>query len=186
MITYIAIDPGKLGAIVVSCGTYLQEYKMPDTREGMLKLLREATTGVSVAYIEQVNPFNEGNATAMFHYGQICERPAAILATLNVRTVFVLPGMWQKALGIVNTAERPKRPKMPRGLDGKAKKQWKSDHAEELRLLKKATSAAQTVWKNHLKDTAQAMFPAIKMTLQICDAFLILRYAQQTEGGRLL
>lgn len=40
---------------------------------------------------------------------------------------------------------------------------------------------SKTDWKNHLKKTAQQLFPSIKFTLATCDASLIAEYGRRMQ-----
>lgn len=41
-------------------------------------------------------------------------------------------------------------------------------------------SEGKTAWKNRLKDHAKRLFPNVKMTLAVADAFLLAEYARRT------
>jgi hypothetical protein len=44
---------------------------------------------------------------------------------------------------------------------------------------KRSGCASDTEWKNKLKQVAQRLFPALKITLQTSDALLLLEYARK-------
>ena len=46
-------------------------------------------------------------------------------------------------------------------------------------------SGGRTEWKNRLKDVAQLRYPNIKVTLQNCDALLLLSYATLVTKGSI-
>lgn len=190
MKSIIAIDPGASGAIAWH-NPHIQKSgwsPMPVSRKEHINLFNLVMGFMPVrpvVYVEKVNPFNEGNAHAMFTFGVTAERPVAILEAMGCQIVEVTPQAWQKAMGL-GTAERPKPLAMPRGLSATAKKQWKADNAVELALRKKERASAGRDWKNKLKEHAQVLFPQFKVTLANADALLILHYAQQQEGGQLL
>lgn len=190
MKSIIAIDPGASGAIAWH-NPHIQKSgcsPMPVSRQEHIDLFNLVMGFMSVrpvVYVEKVNPFNEGNATAMFNFGVTVERPVAILETMGCQIVEVVPRVWQKALGLGNS-DRPKKMAAPRGLTAAQKKQWKIDNAEALSVYKKACYESGRDWKNKLKEHAQVLFPQFKVTLANADALLILHYAQQQEGGQLL
>lgn len=46
-------------------------------------------------------------------------------------------------------------------------------------------SESKTAWKNRLKDHAQRLFPAVKITLAVADALLIAEFARRYSLGFL-
>ena len=54
-----------------------------------------------------------------------------------------------------------------------------------LKIPKREKSESNTDWKNRLKARASQLFPEVKMTLQIADAYLIAEFCFRKTEGRL-
>lgn len=186
MKTIIACDPGSSGGIAWrSPMNNNHAQKMPETRREVIDLLKheigENRDGSAVAYIEKVAPYIPmAGASAMFEFGRSVERVGCILETLGVRLIEVPPQAWQKALNL-GKSERVPVPKMPKGLSGLQKHEWKDANAAAIKSANTHNATAARDWKNKLKGEAQRRFPEIKVTLAICDSLLLLDYAIQRE-----
>lgn len=191
MKTLISVDPGKNGAIAWFFGTEACGVeRMPETRRAVITLIKTLVVKPEdcVAYMEKVSSFiPDGGASMMFEYGRAVERPGCILECLGVRTIEIMPKKWQAELGL-GSSDRIPGPRMPKNLiDKNAEKLWKYDHAEEIRSAKAHNDRAKREWKNKLKEEAERRFPRLNnITLQTCDALLLLDVAAKLEGEILI
>lgn len=178
--TIIGIDPGASGAISWSNRIGVQVEIMPDTRRGVIdvvkRILEENATagsdGAPVAYIEKITGFiPDGGASQMFEFGRSVERVGCIVETLGIRIIEVAPQVWQKSLS----------------LGGKGLLRATADMtADEKKWLKSHNALLKRQWKAKLKGEAERRFPKRDVTLKTCDALLILDYAISKEREVLL
>lgn len=178
--TLIAVDPGASGAIATLQHGKVEVFNMPETRGDTIKLIKtilnESTD--AEAYMEKINGWiPDGGASQMFEFGKSVERIGCILETLDVRIVETAPKDWQKKLNLGGIGKL-KVPQPPKGLDRKAKAEWKEAHADEIKEIKAKNAALSRDWKNKLKAEAQRRFPNCNVTLKTADALLILETAR--------
>ena len=103
--TLIAIDPGKAGAIAVLCGTEISTRSLKNLAEpNILEFLRSVSGPHSVAYLEKVGgyiPDKDGEGqpgSRMFVFGEAYGLVRGLLLALEIKTVFVLPQLWQRGI----------------------------------------------------------------------------------------
>lgn len=167
----IAIDPGVGGGIACTIDGHIQAWRMPETQTDLLMLIRGINKDVSACYIEDI-PKYVGNAVPSSAIGVMFENfgyTKGVLQTLGIRTIAVIPRTWQKPFGLgrKDTLRAPKE-----------------STAEERATIRKHNEQAKRDWKNKLKAEAQRRFPQLTVTLNTCDALLILDYGKQAEGYR--
>lgn len=119
----------------------------------------------------------------MFEFGRNVERVGCILETLMCPVIEIQPKVWQKSLGL-GSSERVQVPRMPRGMNKTEANIWKQANADEIKQAKAFNAKAKRDWKNKLKAEAQRRFPAIKVTLDNCDALLIHSVAMEIERNK--
>jgi len=152
---YVAIDPGKTGALAIDRGPEhggVCAYKCPDPWPAVLELCRQIagdahTAGAEVqAAIESVHAFpkdaKKGIFTFGFGYG--CWRMAMLACGISQRTVE--PREWQKAMG-----------PLPRGMKAPEKK----------------------ARKMKIREVVSARFPDAKVFDYSADAFGILIWLEE-------
>lgn len=186
--TYITVDPG--GGVAWSNRNGVFTSNIPETRRDMIDLFKkiiednESSSPVT-AYTEKVAAYiPDAGASMMFVYGRNVERPGCILETLGVRIIEITPQAWQKELGL-GKSERIPAPRMPKGLKMSEKVIWRSKNKLAIQAARVHNSSAKREWKRKLKDESQRRFPTLKVTLQTCDALLLLDAAIQMEGEKL-
>lgn len=160
----IAIDPGAKGGIAVYENGNTLISKLPEhdnMRILALKALREK--GHERIYIENQTGFGGEHQAGMFAFGVGFGMliGAGIALGFDVRKV--TPHTWQKCLNL----GRSGRQCAPKGAT-----------TEEKMEIRKANSRAKTDWKNALKSHAQSLYPNAHITLDTCDALLLLEYAK--------
>lgn len=151
----IAVDPGASGGLVcLPAAGPLSLYRMPDTQEGVLALLRQCMAGADegTLYLEKVGGFVKGRertGSAMFGFGQGYGFIQGVALAYHLDLRLVTPQCWMKALGLGTR-------------DGRSDAEW----------------------KRHLKRRAQEMYPDERVTLATSDALLIFEFARrQVLGG---
>lgn len=213
--TYVAIDPGVHGAIAWSNRRGVGWAIMPDSRIGILRILREQVLqadGAMVCYIEKVAPYIPGGgASMMFEFGRQAERVECVAEILSqvpghrFEIVHISPKDWQEALNL-GKSERtpvprpPAPPRPPKELDGPSKKEWlkreKKNHKvtvknfneqfkEQIKACESENAKLKRQWKNELRLIATHRFPEVTVTIANCDALLILDAAIVLEGSKL-
>lgn len=104
----IAIDPGKNGGIAVysvdKCRA-IEVVKMPDTPQGLLRLLRIYCFN-SVCYLEKVQGLPGMSASSMFNFGKGYGQLEMALLSCKIPTVSVTPQKWQKSLQLGNKGNK--------------------------------------------------------------------------------
>jgi len=99
---YIAIDPGKSGAVAVAVNGNIEAVdKCPDTVADMANLMRNHKTNFPDAkvVIEKVHAMPGQGVTSMFTFGQNLGQWEGILASLNMPCLAISPQKWQKMIG---------------------------------------------------------------------------------------
>lgn len=168
----IAIDPGKSGAIVSHNNRTTLAWSMPQTREDAIRLFKTleglSTGGDRQMIIEQQHGAGStrSSPTTMFTFGCYYERMIMVALMCGFAVTLVTPQRWMKVLNLGTIGTR----RAPNGSSDAVKKEFKKSNQELKRL-----------WKLHLRDTARKIHPEMagKITLDNCDAILILAYAQK-------
>lgn len=155
---YIGIDPGAAGAVaIINEVENIQIIDCPSTVAEMadsIRQLRGHPTGAIKAIIEKVNPFFKSSAKSAFTFGGNFFAWQAILACYLIPYDFVAPRKWQKVI---------------------------FDSAKKLDDTKQQSF-----------ERATRLFPNLGIELKTprgkildgrCDALLLARYLQITEGG---
>lgn len=149
----IGIDPGVAGGIAFldSEGNVVDVTKMPDTRQGILDLLRgyQNENPDLVCYLEDVGhgmPGQSSRATAVF--ARHCGHLEMALLALSIPTNTVTPQKWQKSYQLGKSSEY-------------AKSEWK----------RKLKEKSQQLFPQMGK----------RITLATCDALLIAEYGRMKE-----
>ena len=161
----IAIDPGFSGGIAWWFSNGMVDViKMPNTPRDIKDSLewmknRRSSSETVFCYMEKAGdymPGNSGPAAAKFarHCGHI---EMALIALDIPSDPSVLPSKWQAYF-----IGKPNYPKIPKEIQGKARKQI---------LAKRKTER-----KNKIKARAQALYPHLKITLATSDALGILTW----------
>lgn len=147
---YIAVDPGKKGAIAARFPDGTIEVKNYTTTTDMAQAIRqweaisfmEHSCGKTVATLESVHSSPQAGPKQSFSFGQNFGEWLGIFAALGIQLNLAKPQEWQRMIP---------------GRSGKS--------GSDL--------------KNVLKAHAQRQFPDLKVTLTNADALLILHYAIQ-------
>lgn len=147
---------------------------MPPTDGEVLEYLSaviaEANGDPVHAVIEQVSGYigEKQPAYSAFTFGYRHGFLIGVLqGTGKVRIELVQPQKWQKIFSLGNKGTV----KVPVGA---------SD--EERQNIQRINARLKTMWKNKLKETAQRLYPELKVTLAICDSLLILEYGRRAYG----
>lgn len=168
----IAIDPGVSGGIAVRDNEGKAKcWKMPKSTGDLCNFLRERASALTEpeVFMEQISGYTQyyGMQVLQRNFGFIqgvvmcCDMPLNLLA----------PQYWQSLLGLGKKDHPPKS-------------KVKLSESEE-KALKARKAKADKDWKNKLKERAQQLYPGIQgITLNTCDALLILRAAELELGAR--
>lgn len=173
----LAIDPGSAGGFAWRSpnGTTLIE-KMPDTQPDIcrsIKRIHENTAGIDACYIEDLPRFiptggkDEMPSSRMGTMFENFGIAKGCLMTLEIRMIMVTPQKWQKALSLGSKG-------LQRAAPGASK--------EERVAVRQFNERAKREWKRKLKEEAQRRFPSLDVTLNVCDALLILEFARMCEN----
>lgn len=177
----LAIDPGASGGMACHISGRIECWKMPDTQPDILVKLaflqqrfqeqakKEFREQPITCYIEDLPKYirqaSKSTLAVMFeNYGYT----KGVLQALKIRTILVTPQKWQKYFGFGTKGLIPEP---------------KEATPEERKRIQQANAIAARDWKNKLKAEAQRRFPLIEVTLNTCDALLILDYARMCENG---
>lgn len=134
----LGIDPGLGGAIAATDGEEARVFDMPIAEvQGRRRIdhytladvvgmhaLGGLTDAVAFVELAQASP-NMGRSSA-FNYGAGFGIVIGVLAHLRIRLVFVPPGVWKRALGLINSGTRKI------GRDEKRDKNASLDRARQL------------------------------------------------------
>lgn len=163
---YIGIDPGVKGGItILTSGDDIQIFKMPQTCQGLLKILELKGPKVHKVYTatERLWPRRQRSATSTFRMGLeagSCEMALNAMRFMHRKTYtnpkIVSPQVWQKKIGA------PPRPKdLP-------------------------SNKAYSQHKKNLWHYAQSLFPSEKILKDTADSVLIAYYLRQEhQSGNL-
>ena len=154
MDTYIGIDPGSKGAIAICSGGEINTYTLTGNYIEDAQLLRtlidHKSIGITTVTIEDVPPTCGNNNV-----------PAARAFSLG-RSMGTLYGVaiGHPDVGIVNLT---------------TPQQWQRMYKSPYRI-----STHKKEHKNHLKNCAKRLYPGLKITLDNCDALLIMHRSLPT------
>lgn len=154
----IAIDPGKVGGIVVYSVTRKKVVSvviMPETPMDLYNYLKKWLCN-SRCYLEKVGGLPGMGGSAMFNFGKGFGHLEMALLTLKIPTTEVTPQKWQKALQLGTKGNR-------------STNEWK------LKLKGRAQQLFPTVEKEFTIKTQGDW-------LSVSDALLIAEYARINEG----
>jgi hypothetical protein len=160
---WVGIDPGKSGGlavIYVADGEvrYISMTGMPPTERDTIDWLHANTIQGSTCFavLEKVTGFMGGQDNRWLG-------PA----------MFKLGESYGFLKGCLTGVEFPFQEVTPRT--------WQ----RALGIRSKKRGESKTAWKNHLKQTAQRLYPSKIITLATSDALLIATYCQRLRGGLL-
>lgn len=196
----VAIDPGKGGSVVHLSGGQIWVFGMPEDRcmaMEMFASIKAHNSQTPKVYIEKVAPFIPGGgASHMFAYGRKVEMITCVPCVLGFEVIEVAPQTWQRELGL-GSSDRvkvpgPPRLSIPKGATSIMRRWLRRDHklivadfkeknAEAIKAAERHNDVAKREWKRKLREVAQDTFPNFKVTLENCDALLILEYAKKVN-----
>lgn len=103
----IGLDPGTTGAISVlnPDGTSLL-FAMPLTVVEIVNLIVPYIQEKTVAYLEDVHAFPGQGVSSSFTFGRNLGKLEGVLGALKIRTEYVAPQKWQKALGSLTKGDK--------------------------------------------------------------------------------
>jgi len=171
----IAIDPGKTGGIaILSDHQTIQAFKMPDTDGDVIEFFNEKIPLCqiegfkSVCYMEKVGGFI-GMRTKYIVCPQ-CRNQVPVQSADPGSAMFKFGYGNGFLISTVMTRKIPLEMVTPQS--------W-------MKALSLGTKSgmSKTDWKNKLKAMAQRLYPNLKVTLNTCDALLILKYAKMREAS---
>lgn len=171
----IAIDPGKAGGIAILSeqGT-VKAFKMPQTDGDVIEFfdnLTEPLPPVKVCFMEKVGGFI-GLRTKYI----LCPR---CKDSIPIKTADPGSAMFKFGYGngfLISTVMTRKIP-----LEMVTPQKW-----QKALSLGTKSGMPTTQWKNKLKAMAQRLYPALKVTLNTCDALLILHYARLLQKNNMI
>lgn len=180
---YIGVDPGNSGGIVVirngKMDRSYQSFTDHSLWDFMKSLGKDACkSGGAFATLEKVSGYvgGAGNTGAsMFSFGRSYGALRMALIAAGIPFEEIVPGVWQKALGI------PKRKPHTKTVDHvitKGKNKGK-------KVKKKVGGETTNEWKNRLRAEAMKLFPNDTITLATADAALIAEYCRRKREGEL-
>lgn len=166
----IAIDPGISGGIAYKFNRKVLCDKMPETPRDIYDMLITLKTKFistidkdMVCYLEKVGTYMPGNSgPSAAKFARHCGNLEMALIALQIKYYEVPPAKWQKYL-----IGAPNYPKIPKDVPAKERK----------RILAKR----KTERKNKIKQTVQARYPRLKITLATSDALGILDFGISKE-----
>lgn len=166
MKAYIGIDPGASGAICV-----LPEDELPAVLRFINstdKQICDFFSTISMSYdcfavMELVGAMPGQGVSSMFNFGNSFGFIRGVLVATSIPFELKVSRTWQKALGFA-----PRR--IERGEDKK-----------EL-----PSSESKTEFKRRLREKAEQLFPNVKMTNDVADAYLIAEYCRRTRLNQLV
>lgn len=171
----IGIDPGASGGIAWMHKGYYHNVKMPDTEGDVLSQIRMIKQWASdanerlVCYVEDIPKFVSGSDAAMFSFSVMFLNYGFLLGVvqaLEIPVIKVRPQTWQSELGL----GKKDIIRAPKGAS-----------AEERKRVKLHNAQAKRDFKKKLKGEAQRRYPSLSITLDTCDAVLIMDYGCRKE-----
>lgn len=151
--TILSIDPGKLGGFALWLPTGISVQAMPDTEGDIIDYLKHCTLVAEgsnrIAIMEEQRGFTPQGEKGFK------------MAGANMFTFGQGYGHLKGGLQMAGWRLELVNPKT-----------WQSG----LSLGSAKRHPSKTAWKNHCKQRAQALYPGIKLTLQTCDAILIMEW----------
>lgn len=170
----IAIDPGKAGGIAFDTPAIIA-YRMPQTEGDLIdffdKHIPSTENNQVVAFMEKVGGF-----VGMRKKYILCPqcRYSVPVQTADPGSAMFKFGYGNGLLmGVLLSRKIPVELVTPQ--------KW----MKALSLGTKSGMPAQQ-WKNKLKARAQQLYPNLKVTLNTCDALLILHYAMLLKGNNMI
>lgn len=153
--TILAVDPGGSGGFAVHHENAIRVEPMGKTDGDIIEYLQSidlaASGGKKIAIIEEQRGFTKPGQDHM----------AANMFTFGDGYGFIRGALSMAGWRIEMVSPRT----------------WQS----ALSLGSSKSHATKTLWKNHLKSAAQRLYPGIKLTLNTCDAILLLEYYQKMQ-----
>ena len=151
MTTYITVDPGKKGGLVVlRDGDIIDCRKMINDYMALHAFIKEiaiiANRNPLYAIVEQVHSMPKQGVVSAFTFGQGYGALLMAFASLDIPVYFVTPQRWMKDLG-----------------------------------LKRSKETSKLTWKKALQEYAKAVWPETDPTLETADALLIALWVLQKE-----
>lgn len=157
---YIGIDPGVTGGICIldSDDKEVKIYKMPETCQGLLKIIELKGPKVHkvITGTERLWPRSQRSATSTFRMGLeagSCEMALNAMKFMYPKTyalpIIINPATWQKKIGT---------PPRPKGM---------------------SADKAYSQHKKNLWHFAESLFPSERILKQTCDSVLIAYYLRQ-------
>lgn len=106
--TYVGIDPGESGGIVVldETGQVLTVAKMPETEPDILSVLPSGLEGGVKACIEKVHASPGAGVSGMFKFGMSYGGLRMALAARMIPFEAVSPGVWQRKMGCLTGGDK--------------------------------------------------------------------------------
>lgn len=179
---YIGVDPGNSGGIVVIRNGKMNRSYRAFTDHSLWDFMKslgdDARNSSAFATLEKVSGYvgGAGNTGAsMFSFGRSYGALRMALIAAGIPFEEIVPGVWQKALGI------PKRKPHTKAVDHvitKGKNKGK-------KVKKKVGGETTNEWKNRLRAEAMKLFPNDHITLATADAALIAEYCRRKREGEL-
>lgn len=154
--TYVGIDPGASGGIAALSGERMEVYPMPQTLGDLWAVFEFlGSVGGFFAVIEKVGGY-VGEA-----------QPGS--------SAFKFGQSYGSLLMALTAAMIPYEEVTPQ--------RWQK--AMGITPRKNREGETKTSFKNRLKQKAQQLFPAVKVTLAVADALLIAEYCRRKREGKL-
>lgn len=165
--SYVGIDPGKQGGIVLISPISVVWWSIPETELDLWNVfttVQALTCRGAYACIENVHASPQGGVSSMFTFGYGYGRLRLGLVAIGLPHDLVRPQEWQGALNI---------PSRKKGTGPKIG-------------FRKSGGEKDKEWKERLRARAQQVFPALslwreskKMQYAIADALLIAEYCRR-------
>ena len=101
---YLAIDPGKSGAVCIITPWSIDAYKCPKDATQMSSIIRTYTSNCTIEQyeqivgIEKVNVFPTDGKVSAFSFGTNYGMWQGILGCFGIKPIFIRPIVWQKSL----------------------------------------------------------------------------------------
>ncbi len=134
-----------------------------------LKAIVSEAAGTTVRVVmEEVGGYigEKQPGSVMFEFGRGVGFFHGALMALGCRLELVRPQTWQKVLGL--------------GISGRQRSPPGASE-EERHRIQIVNQRIKREWKNKLKEEAEKLYPALKVTLKTCDSLLLLEYANRTR-----
>lgn len=161
---YLGIDPGVSGAMIALVGDDVMVYQHEDDERGQWDWLAQFIGVPAYAVIEQqtARPTNIPQKDPVT--GKTTWRQTVLASTVSLYGGY-------RALRAMLVCGHIAHDDCPPA-------QW-----QKWLEIRRDKGEKDGPWKNRLKDRAQQLFPAIKVTLGTADALLIAYYCRSIHGG---